>query len=211
MVFRPARYQSFIDRRRARQGGSAAKRAYTFELAALHLELLVAMAAVDEQVHSIEVEEVLDFLDRARLGEEDEARLEQLARAAIAAPPHLDKLIARIGAFVAKPGLATLLVADLARVAAADARADPREVALMEQVCAALNVDAVAIRVPDPDSEPDAGRDRVIGERRAPVQGAIAQHRVRTQVRRALEQTYAERDATTGDAAPSSAATSDDD
>ena len=196
-MFRPARYQSFIDRRRARQGGSAATRAYTFELAALHLELLVAMAAADEQVHSIEIEEVLGFLDRARLGEEDEARLEQLARAAIASPPKLDRLIARIGGFAGKPGLATLLVADLARVAVADARADPREVALMAQVCSALDVDIVEIRIAEPEADEDSA-NRVIGEKRS-AQGVVAQHRVRTQVRRALEQTYAERDAAAGE------------
>lgn len=196
MFRRPASYPSFLDRRRARQRGGDTRRAYTFELAALHLELLVAMAAVDEEVRSIEVETVLGFLDRTRLGTDDQAKLDELARTAVAAPPDLARLTARLERFSGKPALATLLVADLARVAASDARADLREIALLDHVCDALQLDRVTIHI---DATPSGGAGtgaRPPAAERQPR--LVAQHRVRSQVRRALEQTYADRDASNG-------------
>ncbi len=199
MFRRSPSHPSFLERRRARQRGGDAKRAYTFELAALHLELLVAMAAVDEEVRTIEVEEVLGFLDRARLGTDDQVKLDELARTAVAAPPDLNRLMGRLGKFAQKPALATLLVTDLSRVAAADARADPREVALLDHVCDALQVERVTIRIdaaPVGDGAGAGGGTRPPAGERQPR--LVAQHRVRSQVRRALEQTYADRDASNG-------------
>lgn len=196
MFPRPASYPSFLDRRRARQRGGDVKRAYTFELAALHVELLVAMAAVDDEVRTIEVEEVLEFLDRARLGTDDQAKLDQLVRAAVAAPPDLARLTGRLDRFSSKPALARLLVSDLSRVAAADARAEPREVALLDHVCDALQIERVTIRIePSPADAVGTGTRPPASERKPRL---AAQHRVRSQVRRALEQTYADRDASNG-------------
>ena len=196
MSFRPRKHPSFMDRRRARQGRGDSGRSYTFELAALHLELLVAMAAVDEEVRSIEVEEILSFIDRTSLAHDDLERLSELARASIAAPPQLPALVEQLEAFARRPSLARLLVADLATVAAADARADPREVTLIAFVCEALRLDVVEIAVPEaPLPAPADASRRPAAPRPARL---VANHRVRTAVRTALEASYESRDSPFG-------------
>ena len=79
---KPKRYTTFFERRRARQARGDAGRSYTFELAALHLQLLIAMAAVDDEIRSIEVDEILGFIDRTSLAHDDITRLSTGARSA---------------------------------------------------------------------------------------------------------------------------------
>jgi tellurite resistance protein len=192
----------FLQRRRARQrdGGSARERAYTFDLAALHLRLLVAMAAVDEEVRHVEVEEVLGFIDRPSLGRDELARLEELARVSLAAPPQVESLLGELTRFARRPSIARAVVDDLARVAAADLREDPRETRMLESVCDALQLERVEIQLPEapaPNAAPTTGATGP----RTPAAGGprlVARHRARTAVRRALEASYredAERDA----------------
>lgn len=180
----------FLERRRARQGGddSARARAYTFDLAALHLQLLVAMAGVDEEVRHVEVEAVLGFIDRASLGADDIKRLEELARSSLAAPPSLDALLGKLSKLARRPTIARLVVDDLARVAAADLREDPRETRMLELVCDTLKVSRVPIQIDEP------GRARAVGTAPAPAPQRgpriVSQHRARVAVRKALEASY---------------------
>jgi uncharacterized tellurite resistance protein B-like protein len=186
----------FLSRRRARQagGGSSRANAYTFDLAALHLRLLVAMAAIDEEVRQVEVEEVLAFVDRPSLREDDLAKLEQLARPTIASPPSFDALAGELLKFAARPATARLVVEDLARVAAADQREDPRETRMLDAVCDALSLDRIAIRI-EPSmtgATSGPGRSDPAPEPRGP--GIVAQRRARSAVRHALEASYREKD-----------------
>ncbi|MCW2923844.1 MAG: Tellurite resistance protein TerB [Thermoleophilia bacterium] len=178
---------SFLARRRARQRSGGSRRTYTYELAALHLQLLAAMAGIDDEVRSIEVEEVLAFIDRTNLAPEDIERLEGLARISVQTPPDLEFLGGQLAKLAGKPALATLLVTDLARVAAADSRADPREVALLEFVCAALDLEPVPIPIEAPAPAATAPRHEAPTPRPPRL---VAQHRVRTAVRVALEASY---------------------
>ena len=181
------RYPGFLERRRARQGGDSPRsRAYTFELAALHVQLLVAMAAVDEQVVTSEVDEVLAVLDRTSLDAKQVARLEQLARASLAQPPQLDALMAQLQKIAGRHAVARMVVDDLARVAAADSREDPRETRMLDEVCDALRIDRIRIPIEPASATGGASSGR------APVRGPrlVARHRARTAVRRALEESY---------------------
>jgi uncharacterized tellurite resistance protein B-like protein len=187
---------NFLRRRRARQAGGRSSRAhaYTLELAALHLQLLVAMAAVDEEVRQVEVEEVLAFIDRPSLNEDDLAKLEQLARTALAAPPSFDALAAELSKFATRPATARLVVDDLARVAAADQREDPRETRMLDAVCDALSLERMSIRI-EPSmtgATSGPGRSDPAPEPRGP--SIVAQRRARSAVRHALEASYRDED-----------------
>ncbi|MCB0879845.1 MAG: TerB family tellurite resistance protein [Thermoleophilia bacterium] len=193
------RFPSFLERRRSRQGGESARdRAYTLELASLHLQLLVAMAAVDEQVAQVEVEEVLAFIDRTSMPAEDLEQLEQLARTSLASPPNLDQLTTQLHALARRPAIARLVALDLARVAAADSREDPRETRMLTTVCEALDVPAVEIRIDEPALSPDGtqgggdDQERVIGAPAPRAASLAARHRARVAVRKALEASYRE-------------------
>lgn len=181
---------SFLDRRRARQGRGAASGSYTFELAALHLRLLVAMAAVDEEVRHVEVEEITAFIDRTTLPHADVERLETVTREALADPPRLESLLEGLEMLVRRPALAKVLVTDLARVAAADARADPREVVLLRYVCDALRVEHVSIDIPEPELPRHFARGTAPTPLSQRQPRLINQHRVRTAVRTALDASY---------------------
>ena len=176
----------FLQRRRARQREDMSGRTYTFELAALHLQLLVAMAAVDDQLRSIEVEEVGAFVDRASLPPADRARLELLVRTSIDAPPQLELLLEGLSSLARRPALAQLLVSDLARVAASDDHAHPRESDLLDLVCETLQLEPVTIKV-EPSVPLTAAPERPTGPRPARL---VDQHRVRSAVRRSLETSY---------------------
>lgn len=164
-------------------------RAYTLEIASLHMRLLVAMAAVDEHVRHVEVEEVLAFIDRPSLPHEDLARLEQLTKVAIADPPQLDLLLAELSKVASKPAIARLVVDDLAQVAAADSREDPRETELLATVCGALGVELPKIVIVDPEPLAGAGSPQPAAPRRPRL---VNPQRVRAQVRRGLEASYRE-------------------
>ncbi len=193
-------YESFFERRRARVRRGDGERSYTFELAALHLELLVAMAAVDGDVHGMEVRSVLGFIDRASLAPEDLDRLEQLAQAALDRPPELSVLATQLSRFAGRPALARRIADDLALVAAADSRADPREETLLRFVCEALGVAVVQIRVPD--GADDDLRVSRLPQHAAPnrrqalarAEAVASSMRVRSAVRSALEASYESRD-----------------
>lgn len=154
------------------------------------MRLLVAMAAVDEQVRHVEVEEVLSFIDRPSLVHADQERLEQLTKAAITNPPELAPLLEQLSIVASKPAVARLVVDDLVKVAASDSRTDPREVELLETVCEALRIELPAIPTHEPAPSSSDSSPRPAAPR---VPRLMNQQRVRTAVRRALEASYEER------------------
>lgn len=184
------RAPSFFERRRARRADARPREnSYTYELAVLHLQLLVAMSAADGEVDSAEVETALGFLDRTSLQRDDAARLQAVALSLIHTPPQLDALLGSLAQFASRPSLARSLVTDLARVASTDSHAHPREVALLDAVCDAVGVDRIALRV----RPPEIGTCAAPGPRRPlPNVDRVAQQRLRDGVRRALEASYAD-------------------
>ena len=152
----------FLERRRTRQalGGS-----YGYELAALHLQLLVAMAAADHELRPCEIDELAQFIDRSHLDENDTARLDQLLRMLMGAPPEVEQLLEQLAPLRAQRKLATALVGDLERVACSDSRIDEREEALLQVVCTALGV--------RPRSLHRAGSHRLGGGRRDALQAVV--------------------------------------
>jgi hypothetical protein len=151
-----------LGRRRSRQHAAGRRPgAYSYDLASLHIELLVAMAAVDGEIRSAEVDEVLGFIDRTSLDHDDIERLERHVRVVIAKPPELRDLNLHLSRFAGKSSLTRRIVNDLANVAAADAKADPRETRLLEFVCDALGVDRIRIHAPlgyGSDERPEPAR-----------------------------------------------------
>lgn len=186
------RAPSLLSLRRRRQAKAEARsRAYTLELAILHVQLMAAMAAVDEQVRHSEVEEILAFIDRPSLSHDDLTQLEAAARAALASPPPLEPLLAQLHRLSSKPAVARQVAEDLARVAAADAREDHRETSLLGTICDALRVPRVPINIDSPS--PLAGT----GAHHPPARPSGARHvvvqmRARSAVRQALEASYRE-------------------
>lgn len=149
------------------------------------------MAAADDEVRQVEVEEVLGFIDKPSLGAEDLARLEELARASLQSPPSFDALLGQLSKVARKPAIARLVVDDLARVAAADSREDPRETRMLDSVCDALQLERVQIRIEQPDVSAPIGASPQRSATSAQPR-IVTQHRARTAVRKALEASYRE-------------------
>lgn len=180
---------SFVERRRARQYGVTARTSWSFDLVQLRVQLLYAMAAADGRLVREEIEAIDRAIEQAPVPAASRERLRHIARRLEATPPELEPLLEPLSAFREDPALARALVTDLARVAAVDLHADPREQELLERVCAVVGVDPVRIPAPRPAAAPER---RV---RRAPTAvDRASQERIRDAVRRALETSY-ERDA----------------
>jgi tellurite resistance protein len=113
---------------------------YDYELAALHLQMLVAMAAADNELRAVEVEELAHFVERVQLPEADRPRLEKLLRMLIDAPPELEPMLRQLMLYDEGPRVAELFVSDIARLAHADDYIDHREEALLRMVCGAFGL-----------------------------------------------------------------------
>lgn len=132
---------SFLSRHRERQRARAiSKGEYDYELAALHLQMLVAMAAADNQLRASEIEELATFVERVQLPDADRPRLQDLLNLLIDAPPKLDELLRQLVMCSEGPRVAELFVEDLARLAHADDYIDHREEALLRMVCGAFGI-----------------------------------------------------------------------
>lgn len=132
---------SFLHRRRDRQRANAiSKGEYDYDLAALHLQMLVAMASADNELRAIEVEELARFVERVKLPERDRPRLQDLLRLLIDSPPELDAMLRQLIEFDENPRVRELFVGDLARLAHADEYIDHREEALLRMVCGAFGL-----------------------------------------------------------------------
>jgi uncharacterized membrane protein YebE (DUF533 family) len=123
-------------RQRPSKGGE-----HAYQVAALRLQLLVAMAASDGKVQTIEVDRVAQTIDDAALDEENTHRLEQLLRMLLNAPPSLEQLVERITEQAPKRQVAETLVRELVHVAKADDHLDDSEEALLRLVCGALRLE----------------------------------------------------------------------
>lgn len=182
-----------LSRRRGREGTSAGgrgARGYRYELAVLHLELLVAMAAADGQLRSAEVDAVLGFIDRSALGPADAERLQRHARQVLQDPPDLDLLLSRLAPLARDRVLAAKLVRDLAQVATADAHTDPRECRALDAACDALGV--TRQRLESAQEQETRAAVRAARDRAATL---VSQRRTRAAVRDALEASYRQRGA----------------
>ncbi|MCW2974419.1 MAG: Tellurite resistance protein TerB [Thermoleophilia bacterium] len=176
---------SFVERRRRRQYGVTPRTTWSFDLVQLRVQLLFAMAAADGRLVPEEIEAIDRAIEQAPVPAASRERLREIARRLALAPPELEPLLEPLTAFWEDPPLARALVTDLARVAAVDQLADPREQELLERVCAVVGVDPVRIPAPRPAAEP------VRRVRRAPSSvDRASQERIRDAVRRALESSY---------------------
>lgn len=185
------RVSALLSRRRSRQGGGGPRpREYAYDLAALHLELLVSMAAADEQLRAAEVDAVLAFVDQSSLAPDDRTRLQQHARELLRRPPALDLLLGRLAPLAARPALAARLVRDLARVATADAHTDPRERTMLDATCDALGV--ARMQLATSDEQQSRAAVRAARDRAAQL---VTQRRTRAAVREALDASYRQRGA----------------
>lgn len=191
--FRPIRVSQLLGRRRGRQDsgtGGAGRRGYRYELAVLHLELLVAMAVADDQLRPAEVDAVLGFIDRAALASADSARLERHARHVLQHPPRLEVLLARLEPVAQDRTLAARLVRDLAQVATADAHTDLRECRALDAACDALGIARMHLQ----STQEQQTRASIRAARdRAALLGT--QRRARAAVRDALDASYRQRGA----------------
>ncbi|MCW2950132.1 MAG: hypothetical protein JWN41_1145, partial [Thermoleophilia bacterium] len=80
------------------------------------------------------------FVERVKVSDEDRARLDELLRLLIDAPPELDSMLRQLVEFDQGHGVAELLVADLASIAKVDANIDHREETLLRMVCGAFGI-----------------------------------------------------------------------
>lgn len=184
---------NLVQRRRSRQAGEGARPGWSYELAHLRVQLLVAMAAADGHIDAEERRLVEQVVDRVSLPREEHARLVEAAHAALAAPPDVAGLLGPISELATQPALARLLVTELTRVAAADQGAHPREAQVLARVCDAVGL--LPARIPAPslgdviedDDEYDTARTP------SPEEAEAARERLLDTVRRSLERAYASR------------------
>lgn len=123
--------------------GRAADHAY--HVAALRLQLLVAMADADAALRTAELERVARSIDDSDLHTADIERLEQLLRMLLDAPPDLDAAVARIVEGAPSGPVAEALVRELVEVARVDGHVDLREERLLRLLCGALGLEPATL------------------------------------------------------------------
>jgi len=132
---------SFLGRIRARQRvKSIAAGDFGYDLAALHLRLLVAMAAADDQLRAVEVEELAKFVEVVQVTPEERVRLQELLRMLVDAPPDVHELLATLIALEEGAAVAEILVNEISSIARVDDYIDHREEALLRLVCGAFGL-----------------------------------------------------------------------
>lgn len=115
-------------------------------MAALRLQLLVAMAASDGRVQPVEIDPIAATLDEPGLDVEEAERLAQLLRMLLEAPPLLADVIDRIAVYTPGRAVAEAFVRELVQLAQADDRLDKREEELLRIVCGALGLEPSSVR-----------------------------------------------------------------
>lgn len=130
---------------------------YEFELIALRLRLLTAMAAADDRITELEVDALHDFVERVAPSASDRARLDDMLDELFEAPPKLDEVLDDLAGHAEHHHLGQALVMELAHLAGTDDEIDHREEFLLDLVCDAFGLPLVPIdeggRVPDVDLE----------------------------------------------------------
>ncbi|MBC7460281.1 MAG: TerB family tellurite resistance protein [Thermoleophilia bacterium] len=116
-----------------------------YDVAALQLRLLVAMAAVDERITTAEVDQVASFIDRVARNGRDHRRLMAALDELLSFPPSLDEVLDEAARRGDVPGLARTLVRELTEVAYADSTIDHREEFLLQLVGAVFQLDSVSL------------------------------------------------------------------
>lgn len=151
-----------------RQAGSSAPE-QQYQVAALRMQLLVAMAASDGRVLPVEVDRIARTIDDARLDPESTERLEQLLKILLDAPPTLDQVVERIVEQAPKRAVAERLVGELVYVARIDDRLEDEEEELLRLVCGALGIEPGTIHRDRMRRPLDAGERAQLAELLASV------------------------------------------
>jgi tellurite resistance protein len=133
--------------------------AHDYHLAALRLQLLVAMAASDGRVLPIEVDKVAGVVDESKLDAESVERLEQLLRMLLDSPPTIEQVIGRIKEQVPQRKVAEELVRELVYVGRLDDVIDDREEDMLRLVCGAFGLQPTTLHR-DRRGEPLSARER---------------------------------------------------
>lgn len=116
-----------------------------YDVAALQVRLLVAMAAVDDRISPSEVECIADFVDRVARSDRDHRRLVAQFEDLLAAPPAVDDVLEDASRRGDVPGLARRLVRELTEVAYADSAIDHREEFLLQLVGQVFGLASVSL------------------------------------------------------------------
>lgn len=119
---------------------------HDFYVAVLRLQLLVAMAAVDDRVLLGEIEFLHAAIDGRGVDAEHQRRLDQLLRMLVEAPPSVEDVIRRIAGRRPKRAVAEALVKELVHLAHDDGVVDETEEELLRLVCGALGVRPISMR-----------------------------------------------------------------
>lgn len=119
---------------------------HAYHAAALRLQLLVAMAAVDDKVQVSEMQLLADAVPGPPLADEPRSRLQDLLRMLVDAPPTIEDVITRIAAHAPKRAVAEQLARELVKVAGVDGHVDDREEELLRMVCGAMGIKPLTMR-----------------------------------------------------------------
>jgi hypothetical protein len=115
------------------------------ELAQLQLELLVAMAIVDDRVHVLETDHLYAFVEHAAGTPADHqlllGRLEEL----LEEPPNIDELLDELEQHAQHASFGRAIVGQLTQVADSDNVIDHREEFLLDLVCDVFGLPPVSL------------------------------------------------------------------
>lgn len=133
-----------------------------FELAALRLHLVAAMAAADGHVDDRERARLAAFVEEIGTSDAHRSALRHVLAELFRTPPALDVLLrGLIDRFGGAPDLARLLVSDLIEIAYVDELVDPREEGFIRLVCGALEIDPVTLYEPGQQAAADVSREEL--------------------------------------------------
>jgi tellurite resistance protein len=119
---------------------------HDYYVAVLRLQLLVAMAAVDDSVRLGEVEFLHEAIDGRGVDREHQQRLDQLLRLMLEAPPSIEDVVKRIGGRRPSRVVAETLVRELVHLAHDDGEVHVLEEEMLRLVCGALGVKPISMR-----------------------------------------------------------------
>jgi hypothetical protein len=119
---------------------------HAYNAAALRLQLLVAMAAVDERVQMSEIDVLVESIPAGPLSELDQQRLRGLLRMLMEAPPRLEDIIEHIVVHSPRRAVSEQLAKELVYLASVDGHVDDREEELLRLVCGALRIRPLTMR-----------------------------------------------------------------
>ena len=119
---------------------------HDYYIAVLRLQLLVAMAAIDDRVRMGEVEFLHEAIDGRGFDKEHQQRLDQLLRLMLEAPPSVEDVVRRIAGRRPRRVVAETLVRELVHLAHDDGEVHVLEEEMLRLVCGALGVKPISMR-----------------------------------------------------------------